>query len=171
VHWRVGELSFLQARLRRAPADRVASEGAARHEPNSKKVKSMMKSTLLLSTALGLAMVVAGPAANAKNVPGFMSRGASNAHFQPNHSLVPGKTAFKAKLIAQYERGFATFSYYKGVSAISNPSTGVYCITPEVSGNLATARPTVTLEWDWSSGFAFIDFWTNGSDHVKSGTS
>ena len=121
----------------------------------------MTRSALLVSSAVALTMACVGTAADAKNMPQFMDRGKINATL-PLHAPIMTPVRAKAHLIELYERGFTTYSFSKGVSSLSNPATGVYCITPSVS--LSPTKPAqVTLEWSFSSGFSFVDFWENGS--------
>jgi hypothetical protein len=108
-------------------------------------------------------MAISGTAAGAKNVPGFMSRGPINANLSHAAPVTPNTFSTKAKVVARYERGFATYSYYKHVSAISNPSSGVYCIYPSIALVYSSISPQVTPEWSFSSGFSFVDFWENGA--------
>ena len=47
----------------------------------------------------------------------------------------------------------------KGVADFTNPSTGIYCITPGVNLNLKKIYPLVSIEWGRSSGNALLAFW------------
>ena len=127
----------------------------------------MTKSALLLTTAVTLTMVLSG-SVGAKNVPGFMSRGARNAPFLKARSPLTANAEARASLVLRYERGFTSAWYSKGVSALSNPKTGVYCITP-IRPIKSTSNPQVTLEWSYSYGSSFVDFWENGSFDYPSG--
>lgn len=51
----------------------------------------------------------------------------------------------------------------KGVKSVSNPSTGVICITPSVSLNISKIYPLVSIEWGESSGNALMAFWRDTS--------
>jgi hypothetical protein len=123
----------------------------------------MTKSALLLSTGVALVMAFGGSAAGAKNVAGFMSRGPTNAHLPAVPPVTPRTFSNKAKVVARYERGFTTYSYYKNVSAISNPSSGVYCIYPSVPLVYGSISVQITPEWALSLGFSFVDFWETGN--------
>jgi hypothetical protein len=82
------------------------------------------------------------------------------------------ETAFatNAKVAYFYSRGFDA-ARYKNVSAFSNPSTGIYCITPSVSLNLAKIYPMVSIEWGASTGSALLAYWrdTNSSTNCPAG--
>ena len=78
--------------------------------------------------------------------------------------------ATNAKVAYFYSRGFLA-ARSKNVSAFSNPSTGIYCITPSVSLNLAKIYPMVSIEWGSSSGSALLAYWrdTNSSTNCPAG--
>jgi hypothetical protein len=118
----------------------------------------MTKTALLVTTALGLTVALSGSAFAGHAVPA--QPGKSNAHLTlGQHGVaVPGKRA-KYKLAYFYSRGFETSSS-RGVAAFSNPSTGVYCITPSVS--LGVVFPNVTVEWGASYGSTLSAFYENG---------
>ncbi len=56
-------------------------------------------------------------------------------------------------------------SWSKGVAALTNPSTGVYCIKPKRRTKIDVTRivPALTAEWDGSTGNALMAYW------IKSG--
>jgi hypothetical protein len=118
----------------------------------------MTKTSLLVTTALGLTVALSGSAFAGHAVPAQPNK--SNAHLTlGQHGVaIPGKRA-KYKLAYYYSRGFET-SASRGVAAFSNPSTGVYCITPSVS--LGVNFPNVTVEWGASSGSTLSAFYENG---------
>jgi hypothetical protein len=76
-----------------------------------------------------------------------------------DHSPAP-PTAFgtNAKLALDYSP-FIGVIRAKGVVFVSNPFTGVYCITPGVSLNRSKIYPLVSIEWGESSGNALLAFW------------
>jgi hypothetical protein len=119
----------------------------------------MTKTLLLVTTALGLTVALSGPAFAGHAVPA--QPGKSNAHLTlGQHGVaVPGHRRAKYKLAYYYSRGFETSSSV-GVAAFSNPSTGVYCITP--SGSLGTNFPNVTVEWGASYGSTLSAFYEFG---------
>lgn len=51
----------------------------------------------------------------------------------------------------------------KGVKSVSNPFTGVICVTPSVSLNISKIYPLVSIEWGNSSGNALLAFWRDTS--------
>jgi hypothetical protein len=47
----------------------------------------------------------------------------------------------------------------KNFSAVTNPSTGIYCLTPSGGVTEAGAAPAVTVEWGSSSGSNLSAYW------------
>jgi len=64
----------------------------------------------------------------------------------------------KSKLALYYTPTFGGIIRSKGVSAVTNPSTGIICITPSVSLNLAAIYPQVGIDWNLSSGFSLLAY-------------
>jgi hypothetical protein len=58
-----------------------------------------------------------------------------------------------------------------GVASVTNPTTGVYCITPSVPLNLLGIYPKVTVEWGESAGNAVMAFWRDTSNGAECDTS
>ena len=73
-----------------------------------------------------------------------------------------GATCGKARLCAFIGQGGTVFRS-KNVALVTNPSAGVYCITPNAGVlNIATIVPSVTVEWGTSSGSDLLAFWRDG---------
>ena len=66
----------------------------------------------------------------------------------------------KAK-IAVYYTPFGGIVRSKGVLGVTNPATGIYCITPSVAVDLTGVYPQVSVEWNLSSGFSLQAYWKN----------
>lgn len=66
----------------------------------------------------------------------------------------------KAK-IAVYYTPFGGIIRSKGVAGVTNPSTGIYCITPSplLVVDLTKVYPQVSVEWNLSSGFSLLAYW------------
>jgi hypothetical protein len=58
-----------------------------------------------------------------------------------------------------------------GIASVTNPSTGVYCMTPSVPINLLGIYPTVTVEWGESAGNAVMAFWRDTANGAECSTS
>ena len=81
-----------------------------------------------------------------------------------------GATCGKARLCAFIGQGGTVFRS-KNVALVTNPSTGVYCITPNAAVlNVAAIVPSVTVEWGTSSGSDLLAFWRNGVFSCPFGT-
>ncbi len=74
----------------------------------------------------------------------------------PKSSFAAGFST-KAKL-ALIQNGEGTINS-KGVNAVTNPSTGLYCVTPASKLNFNAIYPEVTIEWGNSSGEQLLAFW------------
>jgi hypothetical protein len=57
----------------------------------------------------------------------------------------------------------------KNVAAVTNPDTGVYCITPTTAQNLNKIYPNVTVEWGWSSGNSLAAFVRDTAEFTSCG--
>jgi len=117
---------------------------------NRRKINKSLK----VIVSIALATVLACSALS------FAEETYNNAGATPAVQTHVPETAFatNAKVAYFYSRGFAA-ARYKNVSAFSNPSTGVYCITPSVAINTAKDYPLVSIEWGSSLGSALLAFW------------
>jgi len=80
----------------------------------------------------------------------------------PTAKALGGATCGKARLCAFIGQGGTVFRS-KNVALVTNPSTGVYCITPNAGVlNVAAIVPSVTVEWGTSLGSDLLAFWRNG---------
>ena len=106
--------------------------------------------TTLATALLGAGLYAAPALAAHVNAPG-----------QPPASLaLMSKTASDVDLIYSPITGaFAT----KGVASISNPQTGVFCITPTKKINYNSTIPVVTVEWGQSLGNSLLAFYELGA--------
>ena len=116
-------------------------------------------SALTLGTVLTVAQVAAaGGETNNGSVPPITSK------------ALGGATCGKTRLCAFIGQGGTVFRS-KNVALVTNPSTGVYCITPNAGVlNVATIVPSVTVEWGTSSGSDLLAFWRNGVFSCPFGT-
>jgi len=73
-----------------------------------------------------------------------------------------------AKVAYYYGRGIAS-DRKKNVSAFSNPSTGIYCITPSIAINTAKDYPVVSIEWGTSLGYALLAYWYGSAADCPTG--
>lgn len=66
----------------------------------------------------------------------------------------------KAK-IAVYYTPFGGIVRSKGVAGVTNPSTGIYCITPSplLTVDLTNVYPQVSVDWNLSAGFSLLAYW------------
>jgi hypothetical protein len=105
------------------------------------------------------------------SLPSLAQTNNANAgHLRAPASVSPA-TAFttNAKLALSWSPFGGTLRS-KGVKSVTNPTTGVICITPSVSLNLAKIYPLVSVEWGESSGNALLAFWRDTSiDNVDCG--
>jgi hypothetical protein len=69
----------------------------------------------------------------------------------------------KAKLAISWTPTFGGVIRSKGVKSVSNPKTGVFCITPSVSLDLTKIYPLVSIEWGYSSGSSLLAYWRDTS--------
>lgn len=108
-------------------------------------------SALTLGTMLTVAQVAtAGEETNNGSVPPIASK------------ALGGATCGKARLCAFIGQGGTVFRS-KNVALVTNPSTGVYCITPFAGVlNVAAIVPSVTVEWGTSLGNDLLAFWRDG---------
>lgn len=118
----------------------------------------MTKSALLISTAVGLTVALSGSAFAGHAVPAQPNH--TNAHIVPGQVHIDKAAKAKYRVAYYYSRGFET-SQSTGVASFSNPSTGVYCITPTKS--VTNAYPNVSVEWGASSGSTLSVFYENGA--------
>jgi len=51
----------------------------------------------------------------------------------------------------------------KNFSAVSNPSTGIYCLTPSGGVTEAGTAPSVSVEWGTSSGNNLSAYWESAT--------
>jgi len=72
---------------------------------------------------------------------------------------VGGAQAPNARIAAFVQSG-GTVVRSKGISGVSHPSTGVYCIDPAASTfNVNKAIPTLSIDWSTSLGDALMAHW------------
>jgi len=128
------------------------------NRPNNVDMENrMLAMKYTLATAILGASLCAAPAFAARvNAPG-----------QPPASLALfPKAASDVDLI--YSPITGTFAS-KGVAAISNPETGVFCITPTKIINYNVVIPVVTVEWGQSLGNSLLAFYELGAFDCSKG--
>ena len=115
-----------------------------------------MKS-LKVTVCLALATLLACSALSFAQENHYNAEGRARAVQPPQ-----AETAFatNARVAYFYSRGFDP-ARSKNVASFTNPSTGIYCITPSVLVNLTKDYPMVSIEWGSSLGEALLAFWQN----------
>jgi hypothetical protein len=125
-----------------------------------------MKKILVVIGAVVLAMGVAfaGGAALARTSHNG-SASAAQRHAL-GHAQAP-----KARLVASVDPG-GSVNRSKNVKSVSHPSTGIYCIKPKKRAHIKVNRivPSVSVEWDNSSGNALMADWLIHPSGCPSGT-
>jgi hypothetical protein len=76
-------------------------------------------------------------------------------------ALPKATTGGHARLVALISP-FSGVVRAKGVKAVTHPNTGIYCIKPSGTWNVAKAVPAVTVEWGYSSGNALLAYYETG---------
>jgi len=112
----------------------------------------MKKSAILsaLALACGLAFATSASAAT--------PNGGADAFAKAKAAAGTAGFTTKAKVALYYTPTFGGIIRSKGVAAVTNPSTGIICVTPSVALNLAGVFPQVTIDWNLSSGFSLLAY-------------
>ncbi len=75
-------------------------------------------------------------------------------------AAMPPAGGAKGTVLLVYKGLNNTIVFKKGVAAVSNPSTGIYCVTTTVPLP-AGALPVVTVEWGNSVGNSLLAYWVD----------
>jgi hypothetical protein len=113
----------------------------------------------LAAFALGFAALASIQQADAQSV---------NAPYGHRALTVSPLVAAKGSVLLTYSPIYGSPSISIGVGAVSNPSTGVFCVTPKVKISLK-AEPVVTVEWGSSLGNSLLAFWEQGAEDCNAG--
>lgn len=104
--------------------------------------------------------------ATSAHAAGTANNGASVAPRQSD-TMAGGPFGTRAK-VAVLHSGIVGTVRSKNVTAVSSPSTGIYCITPAVALDLTKTYPSVSVEWGWSSGSSLAAFVRDTGDGFTS---
>jgi hypothetical protein len=115
----------------------------------------MSKFTSVAVIAAGLVAVAPAYAAPNHAVP----NAGVTRQLPPQQPPVATPRRTKELLQLDYEGLSNTIIRSTNVSSVTNPSTGIFCITPTVAVNAATVYPMLSIEWGDSSGFALLAYW------------
>lgn len=119
----------------------------------SKKLMALAATAMLLATSAH----AAGGAPN------------NGARVVPKQSTTTAGGPFGTRAkVAVLHSGVVGTVRSKNVMAVSNPSTGVYCISPSVALDLTKTFPSVSVEWGWSSGNSLAAFVRDTGDGYTS---
>jgi hypothetical protein len=107
-----------------------------------------------------MSLTVVFAALLAVSISSFAQTNNPDSHHQPQ----PQKGGFttNAKLALSYSPLVGLIRSV-GVKSVTNPDTGVFCITPSVALNLSEIYPLVSIEWGESAGNALMAFWRDTS--------
>jgi len=109
------------------------------------------------SLAIGAVVATAHVAAAAQN--------GSQAPGPPALGFADCKAARLCALITPGTPPFVDVIHSKNVAAVRHPSTGLYCIKPkDTIVNVSRIIPSVTVEWDHSSGSDLLAFYSFGGE-------
>jgi hypothetical protein len=117
---------------------------------------------------IGLSAMLALSAASFAQTNNAAAGAATSDQTQQDQAQQAPPTGFgtNARLALSWAPGYGVVRS-KGVTTVSNPTTGIICITSAVSLNLSKIYPLVSVEWGNSGGNALMAFWRDTTFSTK----
>jgi hypothetical protein len=108
------------------------------------------KILIIIVAVIGMAV-----AFGAGSITGALAGGTTNDPVQPQAAALGGAGAKFARTAAIVAAGGAV-QRSKGVTAVTHPSTGLYCVDPSADYDVTKIVPNIGVDWSTSLGDALL---------------